>query len=99
MLSEPCCESITVGDGEVVHRLGPLPCRAAPVGGDVLQREPDQLRRRVVAREVAAGLDDLAQSRIDSFDRIGRVDHAPHGRRKGEERPCRSPRPAIRNRR
>ena len=90
-----CCESITVGDGDLAHRLGPLPGRATPVCGDVLQRHPDQLGCGLIAREVSSGLDDLAQPRIDAPDRICGVDHATYRRGKGKERndpnPCSTP--------
>ena len=85
LLSESCSESITVRDSKLVHRRDPFPGRAAPVGGGVLQRQPDQLRRRIVAREMTSSLDDLAQPRIDALDRVGRVNHAPDSWRKGKE--------------
>ena len=56
-----------------------------PVLGDVAQGQPDQLGGRIVAGEVSSGLDDLAQPRIHAFNRIGRVDHASHLGREGEE--------------
>lgn len=57
-----------------------------PFGGDVSQRQPDQLAGRVVAGEVPTRLDDLAQSRVDTLDRVVRVDHPAHFGREGEER-------------
>jgi len=56
--------------------------------------QPDQLAGRVVAGEMPAGLDDLADLGVDAFDRIGRVDHPADLRRKGEERDHPVPRPA-----
>lgn len=37
---------------------------AAPIGSDVPQRQPDEFRRGLAGREVAPGLDDLAQLRV-----------------------------------
>ena len=68
-------ESFLVEYRELIHRLLPVVRRAAPVGRDVAQRQPDQLVGRVVTREVAARFDDLAQPCIDALDRVGRVDH------------------------
>ena len=94
-LSEASHESIREGDGELGHRLRPVPGTATPVCGDVLQRHPDQLGCGLIAREVSSGLDDLAQPRIDALDRIGGVDHATYRRGKGKERndpiPCSTP--------
>lgn len=90
-LSEWCCESVTVGDGEWIHRLGPPLGRSAKVGGGVLQRQPDQRRRRSIVREVAGRLDDLEQSRIDALDRVGCLDYMPHARRGGKKRNHPSP--------
>ena len=56
-------ESVFVDYRELVHRRLPVAGRAAPVGSDVAQGQPDQLGGRFVAGEVAAGLDDLAQAR------------------------------------
>lgn len=52
-------KAIRVEDRELVHRRLPVVRRAAPVGRDVAQRQPDQLGGRVVAREVTSRLDDL----------------------------------------
>ena len=94
-LSEASHESIREGDGELGHRLRPVPGTATPVCGDVLQRHPDQLGCGLIAREVSSGLDDLAQPRIDAPDRICGVDHATYRRGKGKERndpnPCSTP--------
>ena len=79
-------EAIFVEDRELVHRRLPVVRRAAPVGGDVAQRQPDQLGGRIVAGEVAARLDDLAQLRVDALDGVGGVDHLAHRRREREER-------------
>lgn len=53
-------ESVLVDDRELIHRCLPIPGRTAPIGGDVTQCQPDQFGGRLVAGEVAAGLDDLA---------------------------------------
>ena len=86
LLSEPSRESITVDDGELVHRLSPFPDRAAPVGGDIPQRHPDQLGGGFIAREATAGPDDPAQPCIDALDRIWGVDHATYSWGNGKER-------------
>ena len=43
---------------------------ASPIGRDVAQDQPDEFCRCLVGREVAAGLDDFAQLRIDVFDGV-----------------------------
>jgi hypothetical protein len=48
LLSVRPCESISVGDGELVHRLAPLPGGSTSVRRDVLQRQLDQLGCRTV---------------------------------------------------
>ncbi len=78
----------------MVHRLLPVFGRAAPVGRDVSQGQPDQLGSRIVAGEVPACPDDLAQSRVDALNRVGRVDHPADLRREGEERNHVAPGPA-----
>jgi hypothetical protein len=42
-----------------------------PVSCNVSQCQPDQLGSGLIAGEVAAGLDDLAQLRIDALNRAG----------------------------
>ncbi|MGF6457422.1 hypothetical protein ABIA55_002886 [Pseudomonas frederiksbergensis] len=51
----------------------------APIGGDILQRQPDQLRRYIVGWKVTSCLDDFAHLSIDVLDGIGGVDHFPDG--------------------
>ena len=87
-------ETIIVEYREMVHRLLPVLGRSAPVGGDVSQRQPDQLGGRIVAGEVSPRLDDLAKPRIDALDRVGRVDHPADLRREREERNHVAPGPA-----
>jgi len=41
MLRARADEAVAVGDGELVHRAAPLLGRAAPIGRDVAQRQPD----------------------------------------------------------
>jgi hypothetical protein len=41
------------------------------------QRQSHQLDRRIVVGKMPAGLDDLAQLRVDTLERVGRVDHPP----------------------
>jgi len=48
-------EAIAVGDRELVHCLAPFFGRSARVGGDVAQREPNELGGRIVAGKVPAG--------------------------------------------
>ena len=71
-LREPLLEEYR----ELVHCQLPFLGRAAPVGGDVAQGQPDEFAGRVVAGEVAARLDDLAQPAVHALDGIGGVDHA-----------------------
>lgn len=42
---------------------------------------------------MAASPDDLAQTRVDALDRVGRVDHPPHRRRRREEHNDKRPGP------
>lgn len=56
-------ESILVEDGELVHRRLPVMSSTAPIGSDVAQCQPDELRSCLICREVSSGLDDLAQRR------------------------------------
>ena len=53
-------EAVLVKDRELVHSLLPIMRRAAPIGRDVAQRQPDQLAGRVVGWEMTARFDDLA---------------------------------------
>ena len=62
-------ESIRIENRKLIHRRFPVGRRATPIGGDITQRQPDQFGGRLVAREVAAGLDDLAQPRIGGNSR------------------------------
>jgi hypothetical protein len=63
-------EAILEEDRKLLHREMPVVARlAAPAGGDIPQRQPDQLRRRLVGREMAAGLDDFAATRVDTLER------------------------------
>src|SRR5271165_4054192 len=86
-------ETIVVEDRKLVHRLLPVVRRFSPVGGDIAQRQPDQLARRVIGREMTTRLDDLAQPGIDALDPVGGVDHPPDRRRKCKERDHPVPRP------
>src|ERR1700681_1876038 len=79
-------EAVVIQDRELVHRLLPVVRRIAPTGGDVSQGEPYQFVRRVVGREMAACLDDLAHPRVHALDRVGGVDHPPDLRRERKER-------------
>ena len=74
-----------VEDGKLVHGVLPVLGRPSPVGGDIAQGQPDQLGGGIVAREMPARLDDLAQPGVDALDGIGRVDHPAYRRREGKE--------------
>src|SRR6516162_4703706 len=78
-------EAFFVEYRELVHGLAPFLGRSAPIRRDVAQRQPDELGCRVVAREVSASLDDLAQSAVHALDGIGCVDHSTHGGRERKE--------------
>ena len=45
-------ETIVVGYRELVHRFLPILSHPAPIGRDVMQRQPDQLAGRIVIWEV-----------------------------------------------
>jgi hypothetical protein len=60
--------------------------RFPPVGGDIAQRQPDQLAGRLVGRKMTPRLDDFPQTGIHTFDRVGGLDHPPDLGREGEER-------------
>ena len=84
-----------VEDGKLVHGVLPVLGRPSPVSGDVAQGQPDQLGGGIVAREMPARLDDLAQPGVDALNGIGRVDYPADRRREGEEGddavPCPAP--------
>lgn len=63
-------KAITVEDRELVHRRFPVVCGATPVCGDIVQCQPEQLGRGIVARKVASRLHDLAQLGVHTFDGI-----------------------------
>ena len=44
--------------------------RRMATGRNVAKRQPNEFGRRIVAREMPARLDDLAQARVDALDRI-----------------------------
>ena len=94
MLRGSLRETIFIKDRELVHSLLPVVRRTAPFGRDVAQRQPDQFAGRIVAGEVPARLDDLAQARVDALYGIGRVDHPTNLRREGKERNHVAPGPA-----
>ena len=60
--------------------------RAAPVGRDVAQRQPDGLLAASSPGKYPRVSTDLAQPRVDALDGMGRVDHLAHVRREREER-------------
>jgi hypothetical protein len=72
--------TVLVQDGELLHGCCPIMSRHSPLYGDVADRQPQQLSRRVVIGEVPPGLDDLAQLRIHTLDRVGGVDHFAYRR-------------------
>lgn len=53
------CELLVEEYFDLVHRQFPSLGRAAPVGGDVAKRQPDEFAGGGVAGEVAPCLDDL----------------------------------------
>ncbi len=63
MLHRRLGKALGIQDGKLVHGLLTIMTRAATFGGDVAQCQPDQLRGRLVGREMATGFDDLAQPR------------------------------------
>jgi hypothetical protein len=52
--------------------------RTVPFDNGVARRQPDQFERGLVAREVAARFDELAQLHMQRFDGMGRVDAFPN---------------------
>lgn len=91
-------EAFFVEYPELIHRLLPIVLSTHPVGRDVAQSQPDQLGGYLVAWEVPVRLDDLSQLRVDAFQRIRGVDHAPYRRWEREERDHLVPRPPPRGR-
>lgn len=59
---------------ELDHRAFPIMSGAGPFGNDVAQRQPNQPERGLLAREVAARFDDLAQLHVERLNGICRVD-------------------------
>ena len=78
-------KAVAVDDGKLIHGRVPGFRGANGVVVHVLEREPRELDRRLIAREVTPGFDDLAEPHVQTLDRIGGVDHAAHLRRKREE--------------
>lgn len=70
----------------MVHGGLPVMSCTTPIRRDVAQGQPDEFRGCLVGREVTTGLDDLAQLRVDIFNRVRRVDDLAHTRRKRKER-------------
>jgi len=64
----------------------PLLRWALLLGGDVAQRQVDQLGRRLVARKVPFVADRLTDLAMQVLDRIGGVDDLAHLGREGEKR-------------
>ena len=85
ILSSCCFKAFGIEDGELVHGLLPVLGCSSPIGGDIAQGQPDQIGGSIVAREMPARLDDLAQPGIDALDDIGRIDHPTDRRWEGEE--------------
>ena len=85
ILTAGCFKAFGVEDGELIHGLFPVLGCPSPICGDIAQGQPDQLGRGIVAREMPACLDDLAQPGVDALDGIGRVDHPAYRRREGKE--------------
>ena len=57
-----------------------------PAHAGILDREIEQLQRRIVVGEAASGFDDLAQRSVQRLDRVGGVDHLADAGREREER-------------
>jgi len=68
----------------LTHCGGPFD-RPSPAQTSILDREIEQLQRRVIVRETAARFDDLAQRAVQRLDRVGGVDHLANAWREGEE--------------
>ncbi|KWN14728.1 hypothetical protein WT83_16725 [Burkholderia territorii] len=58
-------EPIFIKDSELVHGCLPVMSSVAPIGSNVAQCQPDELRHSVIGREVAAGLDDFTLLRVE----------------------------------
>ncbi len=63
-------DPICIKDSELVHGRLPIMRDTSPIRGDVAQRQPEQLDGRLVIREVATGLDDLAQLHVQALDGV-----------------------------
>ena len=63
--------------GKSVQRLAPVRYRHGPLFRRIPKRQVQQLHRRLVIRERAMRLDDLAQRPIQRFDCIGCIDRSP----------------------
>ena len=60
--------------------------RPVPIGSDVAQRQPDQLRAGFIGRKVSTALDDTSSLILHALKRGRGVNHTSHFRRKGVER-------------
>jgi len=59
---------------ELRFRGMPLDRRVLPLRGDVAERQPYQLGRRFIVREMTAPAHGFAHFAVQTFDRVGRVD-------------------------
>lgn len=68
------------------YRLRPLPNASVFLGRDVAQGQSDQFGDPLVAREMPARFDYLAQLAVQVFNRVGRIDKLPNLQLDFEER-------------
>ena len=73
-------------NGELAHGGLPFSGRHCPFFADIAQGQVEQLGGRIVVGEVAAVLDDFAQTHVDAFQGVGRIDGAANFQRIGHER-------------
>src|SRR5438034_7109429 len=69
-------------NGKLAHGGRPFDS-APPAHAGILDREVQELQRRIVVGKAAAGLDDLAQRAMQRLDCVGRVDHLADAGGKG----------------
>src|SRR6266516_149415 len=72
-------------NGKLAHGGRPFDS-SPPAQAGILDREIQQLQRRIVGGKAAAGLDDLAQRAMQRLDRVGGVDHLADAGGEREER-------------
>ena len=79
-------KALTITRSEERNGSGPLGARPLPVLRKILNRQPNQLSRRIFSRKHRARLDDFTHRAIQALNGVRRVDERADFPRKCEER-------------